>query len=359
MLAVLAPGQGAQREGFLAEWLTLPGFAERLGTLAEAAGVDLLAAGTIMSDEAISDTAVAQPLIVGAGLATLPELDAEPSCLYAGHSVGEFTAAAAAGVIEPDVAIRLIAVRGSAMAKASKEQPSGMAALLGGEEAEVLGAISSAGCVAANFNGSRQIVAAGLREALDRLASAPPAGARVRPLAVAGAFHTDLMSSAREALAVAAAGVAPADCTGGVLSNRDGRLLTDGAEVLARLVDQVCLPVRWDACMRTLVALGVTAVIELPPAGTLSALIRRALPSVDVVTLRTPDDLAPARELVALHSTQPTGSTEGWRLLVAPEKGTVRLDDVVSEAGGGLIELLVADGDPVSAGQPLARVSAP
>jgi [acyl-carrier-protein] S-malonyltransferase len=232
-----------------------------------------------------------------------------------------------------------------------------MAAVLGGNEPEVLAAIDAAGCVAANYNGAGQIVAAGPADAVDRLLATPPTGSRVRPLAVAGAFHTELMATARDSLAAAASGVATTDCAGGVLSNRDGTLLTSGSEVLGRLVDQVCLPVRWDACLATLAALGVTAVIELPPAGTLTALIRRALPGVEAVALRTPEDLAAARELVAQHTTQPSAAPS-WRILVAPEKGTVRLDDVVAQAGSTLIELLVSDGDPVTAGQPLARVSA-
>lgn len=359
MLAVLAPGQGAQRQGFLGDWLTLSGFEGRLKSLSDAAGVDLLTAGTTMSDENISDTAIAQPLIVGAGLATLPELSVDPAgCVTAGHSVGEFTAAAAAGILTDRAAMQLIRTRGTAMAMASAATPSGMAAILGGDEAEVLAAIDAAGCVAANFNCAGQVVAAGPTAALDRLVAAPPSGARVRPLAVAGAFHTDLMASAQGSLADAASDVTAADCVGGVLSNRDGSLLTSGDEVLRRLVAQVCLPVRWDACLRTMAALGVTAVIELPPAGTLTALVRRALPGVEVVALRTPDDLPAAKELVALHTTQPMAAAPSWRLLVAPERGTVRLDDVVAEAGSTLIELLVSDGDPVSAGQPLARVSA-
>jgi [acyl-carrier-protein] S-malonyltransferase len=304
VLAILAPGQGAQRQGFLADWLTLPGFGQRVGELGEAAGTDLLAAGTTMSDADISNTAIAQPLIVGAGLAVLPELSvAAEAVAYAGHSVGEFTVAAATGVLTTDAAMRLIAVRGSAMAAASAAVPSGMAAVLGGDEPAVLAAIAAAGCIAANFNGAGQIVAAGPAVAIDRLVAEPPAGARVRSLAVAGAFHTELMGSARAALADAAVGCPTADADPVVVSNRDGAPLTSGPEVLRRLIDQVCLPVRWDACMQTLAALDVTAVIELPPAGTLTAIVRRAMPGVAVVALRTPDDLAAARELALVSVT--------------------------------------------------------
>jgi [acyl-carrier-protein] S-malonyltransferase len=381
VLAILAPGQGAQQQGFLSPWLEVPGFGERLAVLGTEIGQDLVAAGTVMSDSDISDTAVAQPLIVAAGLAALPAVVAAPDgFVYAGHSVGEFTAAVAAGVLDPAAAMRLIGVRGAAMAAASAAAPSGMIALLGGDEAAVLDAISNAGCVAANFNAVGQIVAAGTTDALERLLADPPAGARLRPLAVAGGFHTSLMTSAQVALAAAAADVVPHDSADGLLSNADGALVTSGSAVLARLVAQVCLPVRWDACVATMSALGVTAVIELPPAGTLTALIRRALPGVQTVAVRTPEDLAAARELVAQHSTQPTERPSTWQLLVAPAGGTVRVtasadvaagvpflhvatrsEDlaVVADAQSTLIELLVTDGDPVNVGQPLARVSVP
>ncbi|HVW79497.1 MAG TPA: ACP S-malonyltransferase [Mycobacteriales bacterium] len=301
MLAVLAPGQGAQRPGFLQEWLAVPAFAASLRTLARDADVDLVSAGTELPEERITDTAVAQPLIVGAGLAAFGCLDLDPATfVVAGHSVGEFTAAAAAGMITAADAMRLIRVRGAAMAQASSALPSGMAAVLGGEEHEVLAAIAAAGCDAANFNGAGQIVAAGPAEAVARLLAAPPAGSRVRPLPVAGAFHTRLMAQARDALAAAAARTEAAAAVGrGALSNLDGALLTSGRQVIDRLVEQVCLPVRWDACLATMSELGVTAVIELPPAGTLTALVRRALPGVETLALRTPEDLLAARELAA------------------------------------------------------------
>jgi [acyl-carrier-protein] S-malonyltransferase len=325
---------------------------------------------------------------VAASLATAAALGPLPSTtVFAGHSVGEFTAAALSGIFDADTAMRLIAVRGRAMAAASREPKSGMLVVLGGDESAVLAAIERAGCVPANHNGAGQIVAAGTADALERLLDDPPAGARVRPLAVAGAFHTDLMATARIALAEESEWVAPSDSAFGVLSNRDGTLIQNGEEMLARLIAQVCQPVRWDACTRTLSAMGVTAAIELAPAGTLTGLLRRSLPEVETVALRTPEDLSTARRLIAEHSTaDPNGElvTElpGWRLLVAPASGTVRIaaaretdrlaaGEVVARVAtrneevavtitepGRILELLVHDGDPVSPGQPLIRVGA-
>lgn len=385
MLAVLAPGQGAQKQGFLQPWLDEPGFRDLLKQWGNAAETDLVAAGTILSDTDIADTAIAQPLIVAASLATAATLAPLPAAtIFAGHSVGEFAASALAGMFSTDTAMRLIAVRGTAMAAASKDPKSGMVAVLGGEESVVLDAIERAGCIPANHNGAGQIVAAGTTAALDRLLAEPPAGARVRPLAVAGAFHTDLMATARVALAEESEWVNPTDSAFGVLSNRDGTLVTSGEQMLTRLIAQVCLPVRWDACTRTLAAMGVTAAIELAPAGTLTGLLRRSLPDVETVALRTPEDLPAARRLIAEHSAGPDGEIDphvpAWRLLVAPAGGTVRIPaardtdrlaagEVVAHVAtrteelavatveaGRIIELLVHDGDPVSVGQPLVRV---
>jgi [acyl-carrier-protein] S-malonyltransferase len=383
VLAILAPGQGAQRQGFLSPWLSLAGAAGHLARLSDAAGIDLVAAGTTMSDAEITDTAIAQPLIVAASLMSadvLPELP--PATVFAGHSVGEFAASALAGIISDTDAMRLVATRGAAMAHASASPQGGMTALLGGDPDEVTQAVATAGASIANYNAKGQIVAAGTAEALARLADSPPAGARLRPLAVAGAFHTDLMSPARAAIAAAADNVTTADTPVGVLSNVDGRLITSGAEMLGRLVAQVCAPVRWDLCMQTLGSMGVTAVIELAPAGTLTALIRRELPDVATLALRSPDDLDAARALINEHRAELTDLTMPWQLLVAPARGTVNLPDaaahatltagevvvrvttrtedleVCAERDGHLVEWLVHDGDPVNAGQPLARVTA-
>ncbi|HVY08606.1 MAG TPA: ACP S-malonyltransferase [Mycobacteriales bacterium] len=308
MLAIVAPGQGAQQAGFLTPWLTERAVAERLDECSAAAGRNLAAAGTSMPAEAITDTAVAQPLIVAAGLAAAALLDLPDAVVFAGHSVGEFTAACLAGVLDLPDTMRLVTVRGREMAAASADPPSGMAAVLGGDAAKVTAAIGQAGCVAANYNGAGQIVAAGTREALDRLIADPPAGARIRPLAVAGAFHSPLMAGARLAVANAAAEVTPADVATGVVSNRDGTVVTWGAQLLERLVSQICLPVRWDLCMASLVAMGVTAVIELPPAGTLTAMIRRVAPDLELLSLGSPDDIPAARQLLDRHARVTAGA---------------------------------------------------
>jgi [acyl-carrier-protein] S-malonyltransferase len=305
VLAILAPGQGAQKSGFLESWLTQLPVADRLLECSAAAGRNLSAAGTSMPDEAITDTAVAQPLIVAAGISAATLLELPSDTVFAGHSVGEFTAACLAGVLDAQAAMRLVTIRGREMAAASAEPESGMAAVLGGEEAEVIAAILRVGCVAANYNGKGQIVAAGTRGAIAALIAEPPTGARVRPLPVAGAFHSPLMSPARAAVATAAAEIATADAVTGVISNRDGRLIASGADLVLRLVDQICQPVRCDLCMASLVELGVTSVIELPPAGTLTAMIRRAAPDIATLALSSPDDLPAAHELIAEHSRVP------------------------------------------------------
>ncbi|MGN6473727.1 MAG: ACP S-malonyltransferase [Mycobacteriales bacterium] len=308
MLAVVAPGQGAQKSGFLSAWLTERSVTDRLEECSAAAGRNLAAAGTSMPDEAITDTAIAQPLIVAVGISVAPLLEFPSDTVYAGHSVGEFTAASLGGVLDPHSAMRLVTIRGREMAHASAEPESGMAAVLGGNEAEVIEAITRVGCVAANYNGKGQIVAAGTRGAIAALVAKPPTGARVRPLPVAGAFHSPLMSPARAAVATAALETPTSDSTAGVLSNRDGRLVTSGADLLLRLVDQICQPVRWDLCMAALVELGVTAVIELPPAGTLTAMIRRAAPDIETLALNSPGDLPAAHELIAAHGAVPVGA---------------------------------------------------
>jgi [acyl-carrier-protein] S-malonyltransferase len=308
VLAVVAPGQGAQKSGFLTSWLTVRSFADRIDECSAAAGRNLAAAGTSLPDEAITDTAVAQPLIVAAGIGAATLLELPFGSVFAGHSVGELTAAAAAGVLDTQSAMRLVTIRGREMAHASADPEGGMAAVLGGDQVEVVTAITRVGCVPANYNGKGQIVAAGTRDAIASLVADPPAGARVRPLPVAGAFHSPLMSPARAAVASAAMDITTSDAADGVISNRDGRLVTSGADLLLRLVDQICKPVRWDLCMATLVELGVTAVIELPPAGTLTAMIRRAAPGIAAVALSSPNDIPAAQDLIAEHAAVPAGA---------------------------------------------------
>jgi [acyl-carrier-protein] S-malonyltransferase len=305
VLAILAPGQGAQTPGMLGPWLDLPGAAARLRWFAAAAGLDLLTLGTEASAETIKDTAVAQPLIVAAGLLAADQLNlgglAAGNLVVAGHSVGELTAAVLGGSLTAEAALVLVALRGRAMAEAAAVTPTGMSALLGGDPDTVVARVESLGLTAANRNGAGQIVAAGDLDALATLASEPPAGARVRPLAVAGAFHTTYMAPARDTLAAVAPAITTRTPRLRQISNADGAILADGPRVLARLVSQVANPVRWDLCLETLRRLGVTAVLELPPAGTLAGIARRELPGVRVLAVKSPGDLAAAHELVAEH----------------------------------------------------------
>ena len=303
MLVFTAPGQGAQTPGFLSPWLELPGLADQLGAWSELAGRDLIRLGTAGSAEEITDTSVAQPLLVAAALAVAGLLG-QPD-VAAGHSVGELAAGVIAGAASAEDAIALTRVRGEAMAAACGAEPTGMSAVLGGDESAVLAAIADAGLTPANVNTAGQIVAGGTLEQLAAFAASPPAGARIRPLRVAGAFHTSHMAPAVVALAAAAAGVAVKDPAITLLSNRDGAVVTSGADWLDRIVSQVANPVRWDQCMATMSAIGVTALIELAPGGTLTGIAKRALPGVELLAMKTPDQLDAARALIAEHAGAP------------------------------------------------------
>lgn len=388
VLIVVCPGQGSQSPGFLSPWLELPEFEERLSWLSAVAAVDLVAHGTTSDADTIRDTAVAQPLIVGAGLVSLLELFPHPSDAFrlsaagAGHSVGEITAASAAGVMSAEQAMVFVRERGLAMARASAVRPTGMSAVVGGDADEVTAVLERHGLTAANRNGANQVVAAGTAEQLEALTADPPAKARVIPLQVAGAFHTEHMAPAVDVLARHARAISTHDPRSRLVSNADGTVVHDGREVLRRLVQQVARPVRWDLCMETFRDLGVTGIVEIPPAGTLANLAKRALPGVDIVALRTPDDLAAARALVKEHGGQPStmAANPTWRLVVAPSKGMVSIGDlpegtavapgavvarveglrdsydVTAPHGGTVVEWIVHDGDPVSPGQPLVRL---
>ncbi len=322
MLAIVCPGQGSQTPGFLAPWLELPQFRSRLEALSDVAGIDLVAHGTTSDAQTIKDTAVAQPLIVASGIAAaavlLPdEADGRaggPSTpvavsALAGHSVGEITAAAIAGVLTDEDAMVFVRERGKGMAEASALTPTGMSAVLGGDPAEVAEVLERHGLTAANANGAGQTVAAGTLEQLAALAADPPSKARVIALQVAGAFHTQHMSPAVDALSDLAAGFDVSDPGVTLLSNADGQPAESGRDAVNRLVAQVSSPVRWDLCMERLVARGVTALVELPPAGTLTGLAKRGMPGVATLAVKTPDDLEAARQLLGEHAGSDPAST--------------------------------------------------
>jgi [acyl-carrier-protein] S-malonyltransferase len=304
VIALLAPGQGSQAPGMLLPWLDDPVAEESIERWSGSIGLDLRRLGTTADADEIRDTAVTQPLIVAASLLAASRLAGHlpAAAPTAGHSVGELAAAAIAGVLGPDDAVAFTAVRGREMAAACATEPTGMSAVLGGDADEVLAVLDKLGLDPANRNGAGQVVAAGPLDALAALAESPPDGARVRPLSVAGAFHTRFMAPAEQALRAHAGSVHPADPVRPWLSNADGAVVTDGADALARLVAQVTLPVRFDSCMATLRALGVTAVIELPPAGALVGLVKRELKGTATLALRTPDDLDRAGELIRDHA---------------------------------------------------------
>ena len=387
MLVIVAPGQGAQAPGFLSPWLELPGFEDRLRWLSAVADLDLVHYGTEADAATIRDTAVAQPLLVASGLVSLLSLFPHPADAFgkvgvgAGHSVGEITAAAAAGIMSAEQAMVFVRERGKAMAAASAVTATGMTAVLGGDQDTVVNAIEKHNLTPANINGAGQIVAAGTMDDLASFQDDPPEGARLRPLSVAGAFHTTHMAPAVATLAGYAKAISTHDARTRVLSNADGQVVQSGREYLARLVAQVSNPVRWDLCMQSMVDLGVTALIEVPPAGTLAGLAKRAIPDIEIVALKTPDDIDAARDLVARHGTpSPLDSSPTWRMLVAPAKGIFhRIDasvgdelepgtrvghvatnrdeqEVVAPHGGVVVEWLVEDGDPVSPGQPVVRL---
>lgn len=385
MLAVLSPGQGSQKPGFLTPWLELPGAAARLRWWSALAGVDLVRLGTDADAEEIKDTARTQPLLVAAALLAAEHLPMYDVAVTAGHSVGELGAAALAGVLPAEAAITLAGVRGREMAAACALEPTGMAAVLGGDPDEVLAAIEAHGLYPANRNGAGQVVAAGAVDGLEKLAAEPPAKSRVIRLQVAGAFHTPYMAPAEAALAGVAAGITPSDPARILLSNLDGSAVNHGREMVQRLVRQVTAPVRWDLCMRTLADLGVTGVIELAPAGTLAGLVKRELKASgapEIVTLNTPDDLPAARDLIARHSG--LGGHEPviqFRVVVSPAAGTFTPAEELAEGAdlrtgqvighvttrqgpvevtahdsGLLTEWLAHHDDPVAPGQPLARI---
>jgi len=388
VLVIVAPGQGAQTPGFLAPWLEDPTFASRFDWLSTVAGLDLAHYGTEADADTIRQTEIAQPLLVATGLIAALELFPHPADVFqqigavAGHSVGEVTAAAGARAITAEQAMVLVRERGKAMAEAAKTAATGMTAVLGGDRDEVLAAIEAQGLVAANNNGPGQLVAAGTMEQLAAFADHPPAKARLVPLSVAGAFHTEHMAPAVGHLATLAKSVSTHDPRTPFISNRDGQVVQDGREIMKRIVGQIAQPVRWDLCMETMADLGVTAILEMPPAGTLTGIAKRALPGVETFALKTPDQLDDARAFCAKHGEASViDSTPTWLMVVSPVKGTFHraeaaddsatlepgasLGDVASlrdrvevkaPHGGTVVEWLVEDGDLVSPGQPLVRL---
>ena len=387
MLVIVCPGQGSQTPGFLAPWLELPGFRDRMQWLSTVADIDLVKHGTESDADTIRDTAIAQPLIVGTGLTSLLALFEHPADGFrlvaggAGHSVGEITAASAAGVITAEQAMVFVRERGRLMAEAAEAAPTGMSAVLGGNPDDVAQVLFRHGLTAANNNGSGQIVAAGTLDQLAALKADSPAKARVIPLSVAGAFHTKHMAPAVRGLANLARAMSTHDSRSRLVSNQDGTVVHSGREFLNRMVSQVSNPVRWDLCMKTFKDFGVTGLIEIPPAGALANMAKRALPGVEILALKSPDQLSDAQRMIREHA-EPSQLADHptCRLIIAPTTGIISFTasqpgsnvlpgsvvaavsnvrdtfEVTAPHGGQVIEWLVEDGDPVSPGQPLLRL---
>ncbi|MEZ0580457.1 acyltransferase domain-containing protein [Nocardioides sp. MH1] len=392
MLVIVAPGQGAQSPGFLRPWLEVPTFEARLQWLSTVAGLDLAHYGTDADGDEIRDTRIAQPLLVASTLVTALELFPHPADAYtklgavAGHSVGEIAAATGARVISAEQAMVLVRERGRAMADAAAVTPTGMTAVLGGDRDDVLATIERHGLVAANDNGPGQIVAAGTLEQLAAFAADPPTKAKLRPLSVAGAFHTAHMAPAVDHVAGLARSVSVHDPRTRFISNRDGSVVHDGADVLSRIVGQIARPVRWDLCLETMADLGVTGILEMPPAGTLTGIAKRYFRdrgmSVETFALDHPDQLDDAGSFCEKHGeASPIETSPTWRMVVSPVKGVFHRDEqagdadslapgvtigdvaslrdriaVTSAHGGQVVEWLVEDGDLVAPGQPLLRL---
>jgi [acyl-carrier-protein] S-malonyltransferase len=380
VLAIVAPGQGAQTPGFLGPWVLESSFSDRLTWLSAVSGLDLEHYGVHADAETIRDTAVAQPLLVASGLLAALELFPHPADAY------PLIGVAGVGVFSAESAMVFVAERGRAMAAASAARPTSMTAVVGGQPDEVAAALEAQGLTAANNNGTGQVVAAGTVEQLAALAEHPPTRARLIPLSVAGAFHTVHMEPAVDRLSRLSRAISTRDPRTRLLSNLDGQVVHDGRDVLRRLVGQVASPVRWDLCMAAMADLGVTGLLELPPAGTLTGIAKRNLKGVELFALNTPDQTGDALDFIAKHGGQPASSTPitanpTWRLVVSPGKGqftrtedieagmllpvasTIGLvrnsrDEVAISApyGGIVVEWLVEDGDPVAPGQPLLRL---
>ncbi len=310
MLALLAPGQGAQTPEFLIPWIEDATSHALLQNWSHLIDLDLVRLGTVSGVDEIRETSHAQPLLVAAGLISAMQTFAGQNLTFdyfAGHSVGEITAASLAQSFDGDSALTLVNVRGRAMSAAATGSNTGMSAVLGGDRDVVVAALSALGLTPANENGGGQIVAAGDLVALAQLAENPPAGSRVRPLQVSGAFHTSVMQPAVTKLADAAREITVVNPIAPVISNRDGAIITGGDELMARIVGQVAGPVRWDLCMETLVNRGVTGVIEVAPGGTLTGLVKRAQPGIELFAIKTPEDIEGAREFARAHSGSKAG----------------------------------------------------
>jgi [acyl-carrier-protein] S-malonyltransferase len=302
VIVVVAPGQGSQTPGFLDPWIAEPRFKEHLERISDHLEIDLVRHGTTSDADTIRDTAIAQPLIVAAGLLSLEGLTPEKGKLKvggtAGHSVGEVTASVVAGILGEEEALRFVKQRSQGMADAAKLVETGMSAVIGGDQDALLALLEELDLEPANFNGGGQIVVAGELKNLARLTENPLTGTRVIPLQVAGAFHTRFMEPSVAALHEVASSIWASDPELPIWTNRDGSPVESGTTFVDLMVSQVTSPVRWDLTMASIAEAGVTGLIELAPGGTLTGLAKRGLKGVPSVAIKTPDDLAAAHDMM-------------------------------------------------------------
>ena len=292
MYALLTPGQGSQFPRMLRPWLRDPHAVDLLRSWSRTADVDLVHLGTKAGTEEIARTENAQPLLVAQALLLRDLLPLTTTrWIMAGHSVGELAAAAFAGALAPEDAVSLARARGMAMAQACSLAPTTMAAVIGGTPESIVSRLHEIGLTAANYNGAGQVVAAGLIENVNRLKQDPPKGTKVHQLSVAGAFHTSYMKPARAEFERAADRIRFHDVTHPLLSNLDGRLVTNGVEIRERLIAQLTVPVRWDLCLTTLGTFSPELVVAAPPGRVMTGLMTRRFPDLRTLCVQTPKDL--------------------------------------------------------------------
>ena len=306
MLAVVAPGQGSQSVGMLSPWVTDSKDKELVDSWSSLISVDLLKLGQSGNSEEIKSTDNAQLLIFITSILSSLNLDLknakDQSIIFAGHSVGEFAAYSIAGTFEVDQALKIVARRGQSMLAATNAfSKTGMSAVLGGNNDEVISYLREFNLIPANINSNGQIIAAGTLENLDRLANTPPAGTRVRPLEVSAAFHTKYMEPAISRFKEIFRDLNTNSPSQIILSNKNGEELNKSTDIIENLINQVISPVRWDLCQAKMVELGVTGMLELAPGGTLCGIAKKEIPSVETFAIKSPEDIQSANDFIRKH----------------------------------------------------------
>lgn len=301
----MTPGQGSQTSGMYSSWITDAANKELIANYSELIDLDLLNYGTSASQAEITATNIAQPLLTALTFMSFGKLEVNlnTNIIYSGHSVGEFSAASLAGFYSDETAMKLVNVRGKAMAEAAaSNNATGMSAVLGGDKAEVIKHIEQFDLVPANVNSNGQIVASGLLTNLEKLSENPPASTKVRKLEVAGAFHSQFMKTAESELEKEFAQLEVNKSSSIFISNKDGQIVKDSSELKSRLITQITSPVRWDLCQAKMIELGVTGMLELAPAGVLTGIAKREMPGVELFAIKSPEDIPGAQAFIDKHA---------------------------------------------------------